>query len=198
MRSLLCASLVLILSSSVALAEKYTLDAAHTSVNFTVPHLVVSKVKGRFDKFDGTFDFDEKTQKLENVAVEIQADSVNTNEKDRDKHLRSKDFFDVEKFKTLTFKSKKTDYEGNKPSKLEGDLTIHGVTKPVVFELDYNGAVTDPWGNRRVSFEAKTKINRKDFGLTWNKALEAGGFVVGDDVKIEIEGEAMVAAAKKK
>ncbi|MBO9666326.1 MAG: polyisoprenoid-binding protein [Bdellovibrio sp.] len=179
-------------------AEKFKLDPAHTNVQFQVPHLVVSKVKGHFTKFDGSFDFDEKSMKLDNVMVTIQADSLNTNEADRDKHLRSPDFFDVTKYPTLTFKGTKVNYDNNKPHEIEGDLTIHGVTKKVKLEIDYKGAVTDPWNNRRVAFELEGKVNRKDFGLKWNKAMEAGGFVVGDDVKIEIEGEAIAAAAAPK
>ncbi|HEX7672952.1 MAG TPA: YceI family protein [Bdellovibrio sp.] len=195
MRALLL--LVLFVFGSTAFADKYNVDMQHTNVAFTVPHLVVSKVKGRFDKFEGSFDFDEKSQKLDNVVVTIEANSINTNEKDRDKHLRSPDFFDVAKYKTLQFKSTKTIYEAAKPKKLEGTLTIRGVTKPVTLDIEYKGAVTDPWGNRHIAFEASTKINRQDYNLKWNKALEAGGFVVGDDVKIDIDGEAMVANAKK-
>lgn len=196
MRVLLPALLISFAASS-ALAEKFTIDTSHTGVQFTVSHLVVSKVKGRFDKFDGTFDFDEKSQKLDNVVVNIDTDSINTNEKDRDKDLRSPNFLEVNKFPKITFKSTKTNYKALKPTELEGNLTIHGVTKPVVLEVEYKGAVTDPWGNRRVAFEAETKISRKDFGMTWNKALETGGVLVGDEVKISIDGEAMVAKSKK-
>jgi len=180
-----------------AWAEKYNVDIQHSSVKFTVAHLVVSRVAGRFDKFDSSFDFDEKSQKLDNVVVTIQANSINTNEPDRDKDLRSSNFLDAAKFPVLTFKSTKTVYENAKPKKLEGQLTIHGVTKPVTLNIEYRGAVTDPWGNRRLAFDADTKIDRKDFGLVWNKALETGGVLVGDEVKIEIDGEAMAASKKK-
>ncbi|MDG0815640.1 YceI family protein [Bdellovibrio svalbardensis] len=193
---LLLPALLVSLATSTAFAEKFSLDISHTGIQFTVPHLVVSKVKGRFDKFEGTFDFDEKTQKLDNISIEIAADSINTNEKDRDKDLRGPNFLDVTKFPKLTFKSTKTIYDHAKPEKVEGLLTIHGVTKPVTLKVEYKGAVTDPWGNRRVAFEAETKIDRRNFGLVWNKAIEAGGFVVGDEVKISIDGEAMVAKAK--
>ncbi len=196
MRALLPVLIVSFAASS-ALAEKFSLDTSHTGIQFTVSHLVVSKVKGRFDKFDGTFDFDEKSQKIDNVMVNIDADSINTNEKDRDKDLRSPHFLDVTKFPKISFKSTKTNYKNLKPTEVEGNLTIHGVTKPVTLTVEYKGAVTDPWGNRRVAFEAETKINRKDFGMTWNKALEAGGVLVGDEVKISIDGEAMVAKEKK-
>lgn len=184
--------------SSGALAAEFTVDQAHTSVNFEAPHLVVSKVRGRFDKVAGSFNFDEKTQKLDNVNVTIKTESVNTNEADRDKHLRSPDFFDVTKFPEMKFKSTKTIYKDDKPDKLEGDLTIRGITKKVTLDIDYKGAVTDPWGVRRVAFEAEGKVDRKDFGLNWNKSLDKGGVVVGDNIKIEIEGEAMLPAPAKK
>ncbi|MFM6927582.1 MAG: YceI family protein [Bdellovibrio sp.] len=193
---LLTSALVLIFATSVAHAEKFTIDPSHTGVQFQVPHLVVSKVKGRFDKFEGSFDFDEKTMKLDNVMVTIHTDSVNTNQADRDKDLRSPNFLEVTKYPKIEFKSTKTIYEKDKPKKVEGNLTIHGVTKKVTLDINYNGAVTDPWKNRRVAFDAETKINRKDFDLKWNQALETGGFVVGDEVKISIEGEA-IAATKK-
>lgn len=183
------------LLATSALAAKFDLDKAHTNISFTAPHLMVSKVKGRFDQFNGTFDFDEKTEKLNDVAVTIKTDSISTNEADRDKHLRSPDFFDVTKFPEMTFKSTKVTYEKGKPDKVEGNLTIRGITKKVVLDVDYNGAVTDPWGNRVVTFEAETKLNRKDFGLNWNKSLDKGGFVVGDEIKVEIDGEAKLAQA---
>lgn len=188
------------LASSICLsaqATKFELDKAHTDVTFKAPHLMVSKVKGRFNDFSGSFDFDEKTMKVDNVMVTIKANSIDTNEKDRDKHLRSKDFLDADKFPELTFKGTKTIYEKDKPDKIEGDLTIRGVTKKVVLDVDYNGAVTDPMGNRIISFDASTKINRKDFGLNWNKSLDKGGWVVGDDLEIEIDGEAKEAKAAK-
>ncbi|WP_374029152.1 YceI family protein [Bdellovibrio bacteriovorus] len=195
MRILLFSFLSLSVFSLNSYAEKFELDKAHTNVTFEAPHLMVSKVRGRFDKYDGTFDFDEQSMKLDNVVVTIRTDSLNTNEKDRDKHLRSPDFFDVAKYPEMKFVGKKTIYDDGKPDKVEGDLTIRGITKPVVLDVDYNGAVTDPWGNRVVSFDAETKVNRRDFGLNWNKALDKGGWVVGDDIKIEIEGEAKPAKA---
>ncbi|MGE5086173.1 MAG: YceI family protein [Bacillota bacterium] len=193
---LLASTLVFILVASAAHAEKFMIDPSHTGIQFQVPHLVVSKVKGRFDKFEGGFDFDEKTMKLDNVMVTIHTDSVNTNQADRDKDLRSPNFLEVTKYPKIEFKSTKTIYEKDKPKKIEGNLTIHGVTKKVILDVDYKGAVTDPGENRRVAFEAETQGNRKDFVLKWNQALEAGGFVVGDDVKISIDGEA-IAATKK-
>ena len=196
MRPLLMTAALVMISSS-AFAAKFEIDPAHTSVMFIAPHLVISKVKGRFDKFNGSFDFDEKTMKLDNVLVNIKTDSLNTNEKDRDKHLRSPDFFDVAKYPEMTFKSTKVVYEKDKPEKVEGNLTIRGITKPITLEIDYNGAITDAWGNRVVSFEAEGKVDRKDFGIIWNKALDKGGVTVGDEIKIEIEGEAKVPSPKK-
>ncbi|WP_413568578.1 YceI family protein [Bdellovibrio sp. HCB117] len=193
MRVLLFSFLATTLFSATSFAEKFELDKSHTDVSFRAPHLMVSKVKGRFEKFEGTFDFDEKTQKLENVFVKVFTTSLNTNEKDRDKHLRTADFFDVNKYPEMTFKGTKVDYDNGKPDKIHGDLTIRGITKSAVFDIDYKGAVNDPWGNRVISFEAESKVNRKDFGLNWNKAMDKGGWVVGDEIEIEIDGEAKVA-----
>ncbi|WP_413586518.1 YceI family protein [Bdellovibrio sp. HCB274] len=185
------------LLAAPAWAEKFTIDPAHTTVIFKVQHMMISKVKGTFDKFEGTFDFDEKSQKLDNVVVTIQANSINTNQVDRDKHLKSPDFLDAAKFPTIQFKSTKTEYENSKPEKVQGKLTVHGVTKDVTMDVDYNGAVTDPQGKRRVGFEIETKLNRKDYGLVWNKAMETGGVLVGDTVDVEIQGEAILAGKAK-
>lgn len=197
MRSIL-ALFAMIFSGTAALAADYKIDPAHTHIEFRVPHVVVSKVEGRFNKFEGTFSFDEKSQKLDKVNVIIKTDSIDTNQPDRDKHLRSADFFDVAKHPDITFKGTKTIYDGPKPEKIEGDLTIHGVTKKVTMEIDYKGAVTDHMGTRRIAFECELEINRKDFGMTWNKSLDKGGVAVGDEVKIEILGEAVLAQAAKK
>lgn len=198
MRTLLFSFIATSFFCSAAFAAKYELDKSHTNVAFVAPHLGVSKVKGRFDKFDGTFDFDPKTMKLDNVIINIRADSINTNEAKRDKHMRSPDFFYVEKYPELKFKSSKILYENDKPDKVEGDLTIRGVTKPVVLDVEYAGATADPMGNEVVTFEAKTTVNRKDFGITWNKTLDKGGWVVGDTIKIEIDGEAKLAGPAPK
>lgn len=194
MRALLLSYMATSMVCTSALAAKFDVDKAHTNVSFTAPHLMVSKVKGRFDNISGSFQFDEKTMKLSDIAVTIKTDSLNTNEADRDKHLRSPDFFDVTKYPDMTFKSTGVKYEKDKPDKVEGDLTIRGITKKVTLDVDYNGAITDPWGNRVVAFEAEGEVNRKDFGLNWNKAMDKGGFVVGDKIKIEIDGEAKVAS----
>lgn len=190
MRILLFSFLSVLLFTAQGHAAKFTLDKSHTSISFVAPHLVISKVKGRFDQFEGSFSFDEKTTKLEDISVTIKTESVNTNEVDRDKHLRSPDFFDVAKFPEMTFKSTKVEYKNNKPDKVHGNLTIRGITKPIVLNVSYDGAVTDLRGQRVMAFEANGQVDRKDFGLNWNKALDKGGFVVGDNIKIQIEGEA--------
>lgn len=173
-------------------AGSYKLDESHTQIGFKIKHLVISTVSGRFNKFAGNFDFDSKKGEIKGLNVEIEASSIDTNEPDRDKHLKSPDFFDVDKFPKLIFVSKKTVTKENKPTKIEGDLTIHGIKKPVTLEVDYKGSTTDPWGNERIAFEASTQINRKDYGLKWNKNLDKGGVMIADDVKILIEGEALL------
>jgi Uncharacterized conserved protein len=199
MKALLISFAAASLLPMMASAAEYKVDPAHTNVSFTAPHMMISKVKGRFDKVDGTFQFDEKTMKLEKVNVTVKIESINTNEADRDKHLKSPDFFDATKFPDMTFKGDKVSYDKDKkPEKIEGDLTIRGVTKKTTFDIDYKGATKDPWGNQVVAFELEGKVNRKDFGLNWNKAMDKGGVVVGDDIKIEIDGEAKVAAAAAK
>jgi len=190
-----------LLLSQMALADakiadgNYKVDTAHSKVGFEVSHLVVSSVEGKFTDFDGMIKIDPKLEKSQ-VDINIKAASIDTANGDRDKHLKSPDFFDTAKFDKLTFKSKKI---SGTPDKLTvvGDLTIHGVTKPVTLEGKYNGAVKDPWGNERIAFKASTKINRKDFGLTWNKAVEAGP-VVGDEISIDIKVEAIKEKATAK
>lgn len=190
-------SLVSVLSFATW-AGTYKLDEAHTTVGFKVKHLVISTVSGRFNKFTGSFDFDPAKGEISKLNVDVLSSSVDTNEPDRDKHLRSADFFDVTKFPNLTFVSTKTVVKDKKPVGLEGDLTIHGVTKHVTLDLDYAGTTTDPWGNERLAFEATTKVDRKDFGLNWNKKLDKGGVMVSDEVKIEISGEAILQKAETK
>lgn len=173
-------------SETRAEAVVYDIDPDHSQVTFKVKHLGISNVRGGFDLFTGTYSFDEENPANSTVETEIVASSINTNKKKRDDHLRSDEFLDAEKFPSITFKSKEVRGSGD-DLEIVGDLTIHGVTKEVVLDTDYEGSVTDPWGNKRSAFSATTEINRKDFGMTWNKALEAGGFVVGDEVKITID-----------
>jgi polyisoprenoid-binding protein YceI len=167
----------------------YKIDKSHSEVLFQVRHLV-TKVRGRFDDFEGTIAFDEGNPGASSVAVTIQATSIDTNEKDRDTHLRSGDFFDVERFPTLTFTSTSVSGGGESYS-VTGDLTIHGVTKQVTLPASFLGHAKDPWGNARVGFEAEITLNRKDFGLNWNAALEAGGFLVGDEIKVTLSAQAI-------
>lgn len=182
-------------------ATKYTLDPAHTTVGFKVPHLMITSVQGRFDKFEGDFMYDEKSGQLEALNAKMDLDSVNTNEPKRDAHLKTDDFFGVrtkenklvEAKRWMTFAASKLTVKGKKPATVKGELTLNGVTKPVTLKVTYKGTVKDPWGNQKLGFEASGKLNRKDFGLTWNKALEAGGVVVGDEVALMIEGEATAA-----
>lgn len=172
-------------------AGVYKLDAAHSQVGFKIKHLVISTVSGRFNKFDGGFKYDSETGRLEGLKATIDSASIDTNEPDRDKHLRSKDFFDTDKFKTLEFVGNKVTYQDEKPIEVKGKLTIHGVTKTVTLKVDFKGETADPWGNQRAVFEAQTQINRKDFGLKWNKTLDKGGLMIADEVDILIEGQAI-------
>lgn len=178
--------------SGLASAASYQVDTAHTSVTFHVRHLF-TKVMGRFDKFEGKIEFDPAKPAEAKVEGSIDAASINTNNEKRDTHLRSKDFFDVEQFPKITFASTKVSDVDGQRGKLHGNLTIRGVEKPVVLDVEYLGTGSDPWGNKKSGFSAKTKINRKDFGLAWNEALEAGGVLVGDEIEIEIAAEGNVA-----
>jgi polyisoprenoid-binding protein YceI len=169
----------------------YTLDKAHTTVEFVVRHLMITKVRGRFTAFDGTIELAPGSEVPTAIKTTIDAASIDTREDQRDAHLRSADFFDVEKYPTLTFES--TLIEGiPQHFTIEGKLRIHGVTRDVVLTGSFEGHATDPWGGVRVGYSAHGVVNRKDFGLTWNAALETGGVVVGDEVKIELNVEALL------
>ena len=159
----------------------WNVDASHSEVGFTARHLMVSKVRGQFKDFAAVVNV---TQPFEQSTVEatVQLASVDTNGADRDTHLKSADFFDVENNPDMTFTSTKVTDDS-----LEGNLTIKGITKPVVFDLDFGGISADPWGGTRAGFEATTEINRKDFDLTWNVAIEGGGVLVGEKVKIALD-----------
>jgi len=178
---------------AAASATTYKVDRDHTSITFRVRHLF-TQVTGRFDRFDGKVTFDPAHPEQVKIEGSIDVASVNTNVKERDKDLRSKRFFDAEKYPKIKFVSTGvSDVDATKThGKLNGRLTIHGIEKPVVLEVSYLGEAKDPWGNRKAGFEAKTTINRKDFGLTWNETLESGGVLVGDEVQIEIQAEGMV------
>ena len=172
-------------------AGTYTIDTSHSEVGFTVRHAGISKVRGQFREFDGTLTIAEDPT-ASSVEVTIAAASVDTGDEGRDNHLRSADFWDAESKPTWTFVSKRVEGDGEELT-VHGDLTINGVTQEVPLEVEYNGAGTDPFGIARLGFSATTEISRKDFGLTWNAAMETGGFLVGDKVKILIEAETVTA-----
>lgn len=196
-RSLLVVFLLSFFVTTSAFAATYKIDPDHSSVSFTIRHLF-SNTKGEFKKFEGTIDYEPGQPETWKTEATIQADSIDTNVAPRDKHLKSADFFDVEKYPTLTFKSTKLTATSDTKATMEGMLTIHGVEKPVTLDVDIHGVGKDPWGNTRAGFTATTQINRKDFGLNWNKTVETGGVLVGDEVKIEIEVEGMLPPATEK
>ncbi len=184
------ATIVVLALPVIVSATTLTIDPDHSNVGFKVRHMMVSNVKGNFEKFTGTVDLNDKDITASKVTVSIDTASVTTNVKKRDDHLRSADFFDVAKFPTMTFVSKKVAKAGKDKLKVTGDLTLHGVTKEVV--LDVEGPTLeskDPWGNIRRGVTATTKINRKDFGLLYNAVLETGGVAVGEEVTITLEIE---------
>lgn len=166
----------------------YTIDPAHSSARFTVRHMMITNVHGGFQKVTGTVAYDPENPAASSVNAEIDAASINTNEAQRDTHLRSGDFLDVEKFPKITFRSTKVESAGEGEFKIDGELTIHGVTRPVALKVEGPAPEgKDPWGNIRTGATATTKIKRSEFGLTWNAALETGGFLVGDELKIELD-----------
>lgn len=171
--------------------EKWDFDLVHSSINFWVRHMMVSKVHGRFTKWAGTIELDETEPAKSRVEVTIDASSIDTKEPQRDDHLRSPDFLKVEKFPKIVFKSTRVVAAEDKRIQVDADLTIRGKTRPVVLDVEYAGRMKDPWGGERAGFSARTSLDRKDFGLTWNQVLEAGGVVVGDRVEIDVEVEAV-------
>lgn len=186
---ILGAALALVLPAS-AFAADYEIDPAHSSASFSVKHMMVSTVRGQFNKLSGTFLYDERNPSKSKLEATIDASSIDTNEPKRDEHLKSPDFFDVAKYPTITFKSTKVEKGAKGHLKVTGDLTMHGVTKPVTLDVEGPTApAKDPWGNVKVGATATTTVNRKDFGLNWNKALETGGVMVSDEVKITIDAE---------
>ncbi len=166
----------------------WNIDPVHSVAEFKVKHMMISNVKGQFTSLTGSLNLDEGDVTKSRVEVTIQAASINTREPDRDKHLRSADFFDVEKFPTLTFQSTKITRTGDGELAVDGDLTIHGVTRNVRFAVEGpTPPGKDPWGNTRIGASATAKINRKDFGLHWNAALETGGILVGEEVTLTLD-----------
>ena len=176
--------------SAKSAVTTWNIDPVHTAAEFKVKHMMVSNVKGQFTGISGSLQLDEANSLNSRVEAVIDAATINTREPQRDAHLKSADFFDVEKFATLSFKSTRINRVTDGELAVAGDLTIHGVTRPVVFEVEGpTPPMKDPWGGTRLGLTATTKINRKDFGLTWNTVLEAGGIVVGDEVTITLEVE---------
>jgi polyisoprenoid-binding protein YceI len=179
-----------IVTTATIKTTTYDIDKAHSEIGFEVRHLL-TRVRGRFTDFDGTIEYAGEDPQASSVLVTIRAGSIDTNEPDRDKHLRSADFFAVEEFATLTFESTRVRRRSETQYDRAGDLTIRGVTRPVTLAVTYLGKARDPWGHERLGFEAETRINRKDFGLSWNAALETGGFLVGDEVRIVLSIQAV-------
>jgi polyisoprenoid-binding protein YceI len=177
--------------------NQWNIDGAHSGINFSIRHMVVSKVRGRFGKFSGTVDLDAADLTRSTINVAIDAASIDTGTVQRDHHLRSADFFDVERFPELRFRSTRIERAGGDRYRVVGELTIRDVTRDVTLDVEYGGQAKDPWGNERAGFLAKASIDRKDFGLGWNQVLEAGGLLVGDRVDIELEVQAVKAAAKQ-
>jgi polyisoprenoid-binding protein YceI len=188
-RGLFITALSALAVTGVAHAATYTIDSDHSEVGFKIRHLAISNVNGKFAEFSGSFAFDPANVKSSKVEAEIAIKSVNTSQQKRDDHLRGDDFFSAEKYPQMKFVSKTVEPSGKDQFKLAGDLTIRGVTKPITLNVTYSGSAKDPWGNEKAAFSAVTTISRKDFGLTWNKALETGGMVVGDEVTINLEIE---------
>jgi polyisoprenoid-binding protein YceI len=177
--------------------NKWNIDAAHSGISFSIRHMVVSKVRGRFTRFAGAVSLDEGDLARSSVEATVDASSIDTGTAQRDAHLRSADFFDVEQFPELRFRSRRIEALDGDGYRVVGDLTIRGVTREVTLDAEYAGRGKDPWGNERVAFAAKTAIDRKDFGLGWNQVLEAGGVLVGDRVDIELDVQVVKATASQ-
>ncbi len=171
-------------------AGTWALDPAHTSVEFQAKHLMVAKVKGHFAGAQGALEIAEDPTQS-SAEITIDATTLTTGVADRDAHLKSADFLEVDAYPEITFRTSALEHDGGSEWKLRGELSIHGVTRPVTLETEYNGVGADPWGGTRAFFSAETKIDREDWGLTWNQALEAGGWLVGKEIKIAIEVEAV-------
>jgi len=174
----------------------YKIDPAHSSIGFAVRHLEINWVEGRFKDFDGTIRFDDKDVTNSSVEFAAKVESVDTEVAARDKHLRSADFFEVERYPEMTFRSTRVERRGKEGYVLHGDLTLKGVTKPVALPFKMTGAVKDPWGNTRFGVEAQTKINRRDYGINYGNAFAGGGLDVGNEVAISLRLEAMLPAPK--
>ncbi|HEX6903492.1 MAG TPA: YceI family protein [Thermoanaerobaculia bacterium] len=194
-RKLFAVAVLSLLAALPAGAETYTIDTGHSEVGFKIRHLV-SNVRGRFNDFSGTINMDPKNVQASSVEFRIKADSIDTNQADRDKHLRAEDFFFVEKYPEITFKSDSVKPAGKNKYNVTGTLTMRGVSKKVTLPVTFTGEVKDPWGNTKAGFETATTLNRKDYGIVWNKAVDNGGVILGDDVEIEINLETQKQAPK--
>ncbi|MCC6807051.1 MAG: YceI family protein [Deltaproteobacteria bacterium] len=177
--------------------ETWKIDSSHSGIHFSVRHMVIAKVRGQFARWSGSVLVEDGDLAKAKADVIIDATSIDTGVADRDAHLKSPDFFDVAKFPEITFRSESVEKLSDEALRVSGELTIRGVTRSVLLDVEHNGRTKDPWGNERVGFTAKTSVDRKDFGLTWNQVLEAGGVMVGDRVTIEIEVEAVKQSAAK-
>ena len=175
----------------------WNIDPSHSAIAFSVRHMVISKARGRFTKWSGELQFDADQPRASSVQVTIDPASIDTADAQRDAHLRSADFLEVEKFPTASFRSTKVEEVESGVYRVTGDLMVHGVTKSVILDVVYEGTGKDPWGGERAGFSGSTTIDRKDFGLRWNQALETGGVLVGDKVELMLEIEAVKQAAQK-
>lgn len=173
------------------MTTRWEIDSSHSGIHFSVRHMVVAKVRGQFTRWSGELLIGERDMGESTVEVVIDASSINTGVENRDAHLRSADFLDADQYPEITFKSKRVEQRNRNELRLTGDLTIRGVTREVVLEVENPGRTKDPWGNERAGFTAKGTINREDFGLMWNQVLETGGVLVGERIEIEIEVEAV-------
>ncbi|MEV5933606.1 YceI family protein [Streptomyces sp. NPDC093250] len=170
-----------------ALTGEYTIDPAHTTIGFVARHAMVTNVKGSFQDFTGTLELDGSDPAKSTATIDVVMDSIETGNADRDGHLKSADFFKTDEFPTMTFRTTKAEALGGDDYRITGDLTILGTTKPLTIDLEFNGAATDPFGNQRVGFEGKAEILRSEWGLTWNAALETGGVLVSDKIKLNFD-----------
>ena len=177
-----------VLATSTLFGGTYKVDTSHSNVGFKVKHMMISNVIGKFDKFNGTFEYDEKSNTLKSMSGTVEIASINTENEKRDKHLKADDFFNAKKYPNLTFKLQKVEDD-----EAHGVLTIRDISKNVTFDLENNGDIKDPWGNTRVGLELTGKINRSDYGLKYNSLLETGGAIVADKVKLNIQIEGILA-----
>jgi len=177
--------------------ETWAIDSSHSGIHFSIRHLVIAKVRGQFSRWSGTITMPEGDLARAAVEVTIDTASIDTGVADRDTHLKSADFFDIETYPEALFKSDRVEVLGADRLKVSGRLTLHGVTREVTLDVDSFGRTKDPWGNERMGFSARTALQRADFGLTWNQVLETGGVVVGDRVDLELEVEAVKQVATK-